>query len=139
MINYLLYLWFCLLTFFIFQTSKMLVYFIRGIEEKTKISKGFIGLFFLSLATSLPEGISAIFSPLMSSPKLAFNNIFGANFLIIFVLALANLVFIKQRILTSFSKSIKKTIGFLIFVNFFFFAAFYLNYDFLILNISLWF
>jgi len=66
------------------------------LAEKTGLARGWVGLMFLAIATSLPELISCIGAVTVVSPpqpNLAFGNVFGANvlnFMVIVVLDTIN-------------------------------------------------
>ena len=137
--NLLLVFYFLLITCAIAITSKVLVYFLIGLEEKTKLNKSFIGIFLLALSTSLPEGIAAISSPLFSSPLLSFHNVMGANFLTITALVFLALIYSKKKILTTFNLGNFATLIILILVNIAFFFLFQNNFNLLVLNVSIWF
>ena len=137
--NFLLIISFVGVVVAIALNAHILVYFLMGVEEKTKLNKSFIGVFLLALSTSLPEGISAITSPLFSDPILSFNNIMGANFLTITALCLFALIYWRKKILTTFNWGNAITLLLLIGFNIAFFIIFSSRTDWLFLNISIWF
>ena len=89
-------LYFLLAFVVIFATSK-LSYFVDELDKKTHISGALIGGVLLATITSMPEFITSITSTVaLDDPGLAFGNVFGSNIFNVVILAVADIVFIKD-------------------------------------------
>lgn len=73
-----------------------------AISERTQLSKAFLGLILLGVATSLPEIITTITAALLDNASLVTGNLFGGVALQITVLAIVDLVAVR-RALTFFT------------------------------------
>ncbi len=87
---------FLLCALVVFLAGSKLSRYADTLAEKTGLARGWVGLMFLAIATSLPELISATGAVTVvrpPAPNLAFGNVFGANvlnFMIIVVLDVLN-------------------------------------------------
>ncbi len=89
-------LYFLLAFVVIFATSK-LSYFVDELDKKTHISGALIGGVLLATITSMPEFITSITSTVrLHDPGLAFGNVFGSNIFNVVILAVADLIFLKD-------------------------------------------
>lgn len=79
-----------------------LAYYADAISERTKLSKAFLGLILLGVATSLPEIVTTITGALLDNAPLVAGNLFGGVALQITVLAIVDMVVMK-RALTFFT------------------------------------
>ena len=79
-----------------------LAYYADAISERTKISKAFLGLILLGVATSLPEIVTTITGALLDNAPLVAGNLFGGVALQITVLAIVDMVAMR-RALTFFT------------------------------------
>ena len=79
-----------------------LAYYADAISERTKLSKAFLGLILLGVATSLPEFVTTITGSVLGNASLVTGNLFGGVALQIAVLALVDLIAVR-RALTFFT------------------------------------
>lgn len=94
---FLLSLQYLLLAFIVIYATSKLSYYVDELDKKTHISGALIGGVLLATITSMPEFITSITSTIgLDSPGLAFGNVFGSNIFNITILAVADLIFIKQ-------------------------------------------
>lgn len=77
-----------------------LSYYIDAIAEKTKISRGFLGLIILATATELPEFVTTLTASSQGTPSLALNNMFGGMMLQLAVLVAADF-FVRDKVLSA--------------------------------------
>jgi len=73
-----------------------------AISERTKLSKAFLGLILLAVATSLPEIVTTITAALLGNAALVAGNLFGGVALQVAILAIVDLVAVR-RALTFFT------------------------------------
>jgi cation:H+ antiporter len=69
-----------------------LAYYADAISERTKLSKAFVGLILLGVATSLPEIVTTITGALLDNAPLVAGNLFGGVALQITILAIVDMV-----------------------------------------------
>jgi cation:H+ antiporter len=69
-----------------------------AISERTQVSKAFIGLILLGVATSLPEIVTTITASLLDNASLVAGNLFGGVAMQIAVLAIVDLVAVRQAL-----------------------------------------
>jgi len=94
---FLLILQYLLLAFIVIFATSRLSYYIDELDKKTHISGALIGGVLLATVTSMPEFITSITSTVgLGEPGLAFGNVFGSNIFNIVILALADIIFMKQ-------------------------------------------
>jgi len=94
---FILILQYLLLAFIVIFATSRLSYFIDELDKKTHISGALIGGVLLATVTSMPEFITSITSTVsLGEPGLAFGNVFGSNIFNIVILALADIIFMKQ-------------------------------------------
>lgn len=94
---FLLIIQYLLLAFVVIFATSKLSYFVDELDKKTHISGALIGGVLLATITSMPEFITSITSTVaLDEPSLAFGNVFGSNIFNIVILAVADLVFLKQ-------------------------------------------
>jgi cation:H+ antiporter len=79
-----------------------LAYYADAISERTKLSKAFVGLILLGVATSLPEIVTTITGALLDNAPLVAGNLFGGVALQITILAIVDMVAMR-RALTFFT------------------------------------
>ena len=79
-----------------------LAYYADAISERTRLSKAFLGLILLGVATSLPEIVTTITGALLDNAPLVAGNLFGGVALQITVLAIVDMVAMR-RALTFFT------------------------------------
>ena len=79
-----------------------LAYYADAISDRTKLSKAFLGLILLGVATSLPEIVTTITGALLDNAALVAGNLFGGVALQICVLAIVDLIAVR-RALTYFT------------------------------------
>lgn len=79
-----------------------LAYYADAISERTQVSKAFLGLILLGVATSLPEIVTTITAGLLDNAPLVTGNLFGGVALQITVLAIVDMVAMR-RALTYFT------------------------------------
>jgi cation:H+ antiporter len=79
-----------------------LAYYADAISERTKLSKAFLGLILLGVATSLPEIVTTITGSLLGNAPLVAGNLFGGVALQITILAIVDVIAIR-RALTYFT------------------------------------
>lgn len=92
-----LVLQYLLLAFIVIFATSRLSYYINELDKKTHISGALIGGVLLATVTSMPEFITSITSTVgLGEPGLAFGNVFGSNIFNIVILALADIIFMKQ-------------------------------------------
>jgi cation:H+ antiporter len=66
---------------------------------RTNLGQNFVGIFLIAMATSLPEVLTTISAILQGVPEIAAGNLIGSNLFNMFMLAILDLVFHRQRIL----------------------------------------
>lgn len=94
---FVLILQYLLLAFIVIYATSKLSYYVDELDKKTHISGAIIGGVLLATITSMPEFITSITSTIgLGLPGLAFGNVFGSNIFNIMILALADIIFIKQ-------------------------------------------
>jgi Ca2+/Na+ antiporter len=86
--GYYLIIWFFLFACIVLLSAKFMSNYISKISDATKISSGVIGGIFLSLVTSFPELIAAIYSGTNKIPQFNYYNVSGANMITSFVVSL---------------------------------------------------
>ncbi len=92
-----LILQYLLLAFIVIYATSKLSYYVDELDKKTNISGALIGGVLLATITSMPEFITSITSTVrLSEPALAFGNVFGSNIFNIVILAVADIIFMKQ-------------------------------------------
>ena len=79
-----------------------LAYYADAISERTQVSKAFLGLILLGVATSLPEIATTITASLLDNASLVAGNLFGGVALQIVVLAIVDMIAVR-RALTFFT------------------------------------
>lgn len=79
-----------------------LAYYADAISDRTKVSKAFLGLILLGVATSLPEIVTTITGALLDNAALVAGNLFGGVALQITILAIVDMIAIR-RALTFFT------------------------------------
>jgi cation:H+ antiporter len=79
-----------------------LAYYADAISDRTKLSKAFLGLILLGVATSLPEIVTTITGALLDNPALVAGNLFGGVAMQIAILAVVDMVAMR-RALTFFT------------------------------------
>ncbi|QMS84271.1 sodium:calcium antiporter [Candidatus Xianfuyuplasma coldseepsis] len=86
-----------LLAFVVIYATSKLSYYVDELDKKTHISGALIGGVLLATITSMPEFITSITSTMaLNEPSLAFGNVFGSNIFNVVILAVADLLFLKQ-------------------------------------------
>ena len=96
---FLLFAQYALLAFIVIYATSKLSFFVDELDKKTHISGALIGGVLLATITSMPEfitSITATMSPQVNEPGLAFGNVFGSNIFNISILALADIIFVKD-------------------------------------------
>jgi cation:H+ antiporter len=86
----------------VWTAGTRLALYADAISDRTKLSKAFIGLILLGIATSLPEIITTITGALLENAALVVGNLFGGVALQITILAIVDLVAMR-RALTFFT------------------------------------
>lgn len=66
---------------------------------RTNLGQNFVGIFLIAMATSLPEVLTTISAILQGVPEIAAGNLIGSNLFNMFMLAILDLIFHRQRIL----------------------------------------
>ena len=95
------------MTWVVFFGASLLIVLVAGkladfgdaIAIRTGLGRMFIGMLLLAAATSLPELLTTINSIQIGVPNLAAGNLFGSNTFNIFLLAIIDLAFFRQRLL----------------------------------------
>lgn len=96
---FILFLQYILLAFIVIYATSRLSFYVDELDKKTHISGALIGGVLLATITSMPEfitSITATMSPSVNEPGLAFGNVFGSNIFNISILAIADIVFVKD-------------------------------------------
>ena len=94
---FIIILQYLLLAFIVIYATSKLSYFVDELDKKTHISGAVIGGVLLATITSMPEFITSITSTVgLHEPALAFGNVFGSNVFNILILAVADIIFLKQ-------------------------------------------
>jgi cation:H+ antiporter len=94
---FVLILQYLLLAFIVIYATSKLSYYVDELDKKTNISGALIGGVLLATITSMPEFITSITSTVrLGEPALAFGNVFGSNIFNIVILAVADIIFMKQ-------------------------------------------
>ncbi|HVL67631.1 MAG TPA: hypothetical protein VM364_10245 [Vicinamibacterales bacterium] len=86
----------------VWLAGTQLAYYADAISERTKLSKAFLGLILLGVATSLPEIVTTITGAMLDNAALVAGNLFGGVSLQIAVLAIVDMVAMR-RALTFFA------------------------------------
>lgn len=86
----------------VWAAGTKLAYYADAISDRTKLSKAFLGLILLGVATSLPEIMTTITGALLGNAPLVAGNLFGGIALQIAILAIVDLV-ASRRALTFFT------------------------------------
>jgi cation:H+ antiporter len=92
-----LYLQFTIACVLVILSGIMLTRYGDDLEDAAGLSAGFIGVFLLGAATSLPEFVasfSAIY--IVGSPQLSLGNVFGSNMFNLAILGILDLFFLKE-------------------------------------------
>ena len=95
------------MTWVVFFGASLLIVLVAGkladfgdaIAIRTGLGRMFIGMLLLAAATSLPELLTTINSIQIGVPNLAAGNLFGSNTFNMFLLAIIDLAFFRQRLL----------------------------------------
>jgi cation:H+ antiporter len=95
------------MTWIVFFGASALIVLVAGkladfgdaIAIRTGLGRMFIGMLLLAAATSLPELLTTINSIQIGVPNLAAGNLFGSNMFNMFLLAIIDLAFFRQRLL----------------------------------------
>jgi len=95
------------MTWIVFFGASALIVLVAGkladfgdaIAIRTGLGRMFIGMLLLAAATSLPELLTTINSIQIGVPNLAAGNLFGSNTFNMFLLAIIDLAFFRQRLL----------------------------------------
>jgi len=95
------------MTWVVFYGASLLIVLVAGkladfgdaIAIRTGLGRMFIGMLLLAAATSLPELLTTINSIQIGVPNLAAGNLFGSNTFNMFLLAIIDLAFFRQRLL----------------------------------------
>lgn len=124
-------------------SSIMLPRILVNLFKKTKIDSVFIGVFFLSIITSVPEILSIFILSLSKGEtgiQEAIANIWGANIWGITVICLLDFIYFRFYVFKNISNDLKKTSFVVVFLNLLFFiflyepkifsAFYFLNFDF---------
>ncbi len=96
---FLLFAQYFLLAFVVIYATSKLSFFVDELDKKTNISGALIGGVLLATITSMPEfitSITATMSSQVNDPGLAFGNVFGSNIFNISILAIADIIFVKE-------------------------------------------
>ena len=96
---FILFAQYFLLAFVVIYATSKLSFFVDELDKKTNISGALIGGVLLATITSMPEfitSITATMSPQVNEPGLAFGNVFGSNIFNISILAIADIIFVKD-------------------------------------------
>jgi cation:H+ antiporter len=93
---------FCAACVVVWTAGTRLAFYADAISGRTGLSKAFLGLILLGIATSLPEIVTTITGALLDNPRLVAGNLFGGVALQIAVLAIVDLVALR-RALTFFT------------------------------------
>jgi cation:H+ antiporter len=96
---FLLFAQYFLLAFVVIYATSKLSFFVDELDKKTHISGALIGGVLLATITSMPEFITSITATMSSQvdePSLAFGNVFGSNIFNISILAVADIIFVKD-------------------------------------------
>ena len=96
---FLMFAQYFLLAFVVIYATSKLSFFVDELDKKTNISGALIGGVLLATITSMPEfitSITATMSSQVNDPGLAFGNVFGSNIFNISILAVADIIFVKE-------------------------------------------
>ncbi len=113
-----LFLYFGLAAIVVVLSAIQVTRYVTALNEKTKISAGFVGLILFSMITSLPELLTSSYAIILDQPTMSFGNILGSNAFNLVILTVINLIFIKKYMYKHVSKSNKLTILTIIGLNF---------------------